>query len=812
MPIIPESYPDRDPLLTEEEKALMSSYVERAGYGLPGPQIKVLLSKLSRFDQPYLDTVKLSRDTIVEVAPARRLLFRFMVQTGVAFWAWPEETWTEVIGAFSSKDRSYAGVKFVLINLAYLFCRVLPVSALTTYVLMARVIFGKALVDTQTERLCTPLRNAGYASDSKNETNFRWICALAFLLNRNPFPERLSAAILLDINTLLADLLQERSVRTMKRRRYTLLHLQAVLCELNILDEPVILETKTTLEDVPWLEGDTTIDPRWKAWVDAYTQQTPHLNRRTLFHQRSQLAAAGRWLKKYHPEVTEPGQWTEAIANEYVTYTCNDAHCGELAFPSHKTYIYFQKVPQKLSPASIEHRLTSLKTFFMRLQKRTYLVQGQSQPKLQLTWLPYEALKVPLDVRIARQPNPRDIQEDIWFKLIWAACTLKKEHLQAAHISNYPLAFYRAVCLIWVTAARRSDEIRRLHVGCVRREWAPEMRDEHGQQIEPEEELAYLRVPVNKMKGDFYVPIPLYVADAIEVWESVRPPNQKALIDRKTGKPTTYLFQYRNELMGKAFLNVSAIPLLCNLAGVSQTDVVGRITSHRARATTAIWMRKMGMSPSDIGKLLGHTNPLRSLPWYLREDKHHLGRIYRKANPLDRYVAAILDTNAQAKQEPCVFYYLADSDEGRPRMCGNPHFSRCIHQMMCVECEAFIDHEMAEAIEKRDGAVLISVPVPLPPQMVDEFNEQDEAGSNSTTALETLPPPTLPSPAFHFNKTVPMRSCMSSAEEIDERLQQVEAQIAKKQGKADQRSASLKALLRERAELQARLKEQRREA
>jgi hypothetical protein len=81
---------------------------------------------------------------------------------------------------------------------------------------------------------------------------------------------------------------------------------------------------------------------------------------------------------------------------------------------------------------------------------------------------------------------------------------------------------------------------------------------------------------------------------------------------------------------------------------------------------------------------------------------------------LERYVAAILDTNAQAKQEPCIFYYLADGPQGRPRMCGNPHFSRCIHQMRCIECEAFIDHELAEAIEKRDGAILISVPVPLP--------------------------------------------------------------------------------------------------
>jgi hypothetical protein len=299
-----------------------------------------------------------------------------------------------------------------------------------------------------------------------------------------------------------------------------------------------------------------------------------------------------------------------------------------------------------------------------------------------------------------------------------------------------------------------------------------------------------------------------YVADAIEVWESVRPPSQRTLLDRKTRKPTQYLFQYRNELMGRTFLNVSAIPLLCQLAGVSQTDVVGRITSHRARATTATWMHKMGMAPADIGKLLGHTDPLRSLPWYLREDKHRLGRAYRKANPLERYIAAILDTNAHARQEPCVFYYLADGPDSRPRMCGNPHFSRCIHQLQCIECEAFIDHEQAEAIEKREGAIVISVPIPLPPQMVAELNEQDEVGSDAKVKLETLPPPLLPGPAFHFNKKVSMRSQTNAAEDLRERLAQVEAQIAKKQGKADRRSASFQALLKERTELQARLEAQ----
>ncbi|HEX3642798.1 MAG TPA: hypothetical protein VHV10_16055, partial [Ktedonobacteraceae bacterium] len=114
--------------------------------------------------------------------------------------------------------------------------------------------------------------------------------------------------------------------------------------------------------------------------------------------------------------------------------------------------------------------------------------------------------------------------------------------------------------------------------------------------------------------------------------------------------------------------------------------------------------------------------------------------------------------------------------------------------------------------ERREGAVLISVPVPLPPQMVNELNEQDEESQDSTTKRELLPPPPLPRPAFHFNKKVPMRSPLTDAEEIQARLQQVEVQIAKKQAKTDQRSASMQALLKERAALQARLEAQEKES
>jgi integrase len=750
--------------------------------------------------------VKLAPHTDTTVAAGRRHLFKYMAQTGGAFWAWSKETWIELIQAAPVGASKASGTRFWMINLAYLFCDFLYVGASTPYGLMAETIFGQTIVDTEVDKLRAPLVAVGYARDDKEQSKFRWLCSLCMLANRHPSVEAFSALTISTVNDLLPDI----SGTGQMKGRQVLMRLQTSLCYLGILDEPVVLGTaQEQVTSVPALwQNDPTIDPMWIAWVGAFYDQTPHHNERTIRYICYQLLLAGRWLKKSHPDISDPTQWNESLAAEYVAYTCNDAVCGDLMLPSSAKYRWFQNVSQQLSPGGINSRLRAMRSFFSHLQRRPYTVDGKHYPRLQVTWLPQEAFRTPDDVKAACQPNPKDIQEDTWFKLIWAACTLTKEKLGTARNAQYPLAYYRAACLIWVTAARRSDEIRRLHVGCVRREWAPEMRDEQGQQIEPEAELAYLRVPINKMKGDFYVPIPLYVADAIEVWESVRPPNQKALIDRKTRRPTHYLFQYRNELMGTKFLNDHAIPLLCKLAGVSQMDVVGRITSHRARATTATWMHKMGMAPADIGKLLGHTDPLRSLPWYLREDKHHLGRAYRKANPLERYVAAILDTNAHARQEPCVFYYLSDGPDGRPRMCGNPHFSRCIHQLMCIECEAFIDHEQAEAIEKREGAIVISVPIPLPPQMVAELNAQDEAGSDAKPKLEALPPPMLPGPAFHFNKKVPLRSAETPAEDLHARLQKLEAQIAKKQGKVDQRSASMQALLRERAEVQARLETQ----
>jgi len=70
-----------------------------------------------------------------------------------------------------------------------------------------------------------------------------------------------------------------------------------------------------------------------------------------------------------------------------------------------------------------------------------------------------------------------------------------------------------------------------------------------------------------------------------------------------------------------------------------------------------------------------------------------------------------------------------------------------------------------------------------------------------------LPPPELPSPAFHFNKKVPMRSVTTAPEDLQLRRTQLEAQIAKKQG-----NASLRALMQELVEVKARIDAQEKES
>jgi hypothetical protein len=259
------------------------------------------------------------------------------------------------------------------------------------------------------------------------------------LVKRNPSIEAFSAELLFTVHALLAEIAGAAQLTG----RWALLRLQPSLCYLGILDEPVILETShEKAASLPSLwHNDPRVDPAWLAWVCAFSDQTPTYDERRRRQMGYSLLMAGRWLKQYHPQVREPADWTEALAAEYVTYT-GQAKLGELLLPANTRSVHFQKTSHQLSPRTMDRRLIFRRSFFSHLQRRTYLVNGKQHPKLHLTWLPQEALRTPDTLLAACQPNPSDIAEDAWFKLIWAACTLTKDKLHA-HSPNpqYPLAY-----------------------------------------------------------------------------------------------------------------------------------------------------------------------------------------------------------------------------------------------------------------------------------------------------------------------------------------------------------------------------------
>jgi hypothetical protein len=117
MPIRPQTYPDRNSHLTQQEKALMEQYITVPVGPMTGGRARNILRQLVRFEAPFLDTVRLTPHIDTTLAAARRHLFTYMVQTEVAFWAWSKEIWIEVIESASGRTHS-SGPRFWMLLLA----------------------------------------------------------------------------------------------------------------------------------------------------------------------------------------------------------------------------------------------------------------------------------------------------------------------------------------------------------------------------------------------------------------------------------------------------------------------------------------------------------------------------------------------------------------------------------------------------------------------------------------------------------------------------------------------------------------------
>lgn len=751
MPVVPDRY-DRSPL-TAQEKDALATVARQRGKARGVSRVYYANANLGRLQRPIYDVVALRSNNPRQYQNVRRVLYREMLQRGTSFWQWSKDEWLEIICANSQEFvRKYGSghAHTPLMDIAYLLGGVTDFREAGQEeggTEMARFLFGPELVEEELRRITDVLvgpRGQGYSSGPSSIKSVRQALFLLFLLNRSPYLEDLS------LELIQGTIRQSHShTKQPNPLRVPLLRIQKALQALHLIPET----PKAT--KVSRMHVDTTgISPEWARWCLAWFEKQPKINTRRRTYYTS-LLTVGRWLADRHPEIVSPEQWDENLALEYVSYICTTAVIGDYTSLKGCQRLAERKLVGKpLAPSTRHHKLAAMSRFFTDLQHRPHAIDGGNAHKIEPRFNPSETFVLPRSIRSLIQPDPRDIDEVIWCKLTYAAATLSEENSPLMW-SGYPLSFHRALALLWVTSARRANEIVRLQVGCIRRDWDPTMLDEQGDPTPGQEaQLCYLHVPSNKTKGAYWVPIPKYAADAVETWELERPSLQLKQIDTKDNTQVDFLFSLRGKRMGQRFLNSSLIPLLCQSAGVPEQDARGAITSHRARSTIATMLRKNGLSLDDISQFLGHANP-QMVRAYARTDPFRFGREMNKANDLVRIVEGIIDTRAARAGKPNVFFFLGKGSDGQSRFCGNPAWEKCRHRLACLKCPMYVGashaSRLAERLETRDEIFKFQTQVEMTPQEKAASEGDIQTLTELIDADKDVPPPAPPSDEFRFN-------------------------------------------------------------
>jgi integrase len=562
MPIVPEAY-DKSPLTPHEQEVMaIAARLRGSARGVSG--LHYAKKELLRFQEPIFAVMALRTQDRAMYQKIRRLLYREMVRRGTSFWEWSKEEWIETICP-TNKDfvRTYGrvGGRQSLMDIAYLLCGMTDlreVDQKRECVETARYIFGSGVIEQELKRITDILvgqQGRGYSSGHFSVQNLRQALCWLFLLSRIPYLEYLSE-----------DHLQIAQQGSYALKQHFIEKIRIALSEMGIVEAA---RKEITIRDRS-IET-TGIADEWVTWAQVWFKRHPKVTSR-VHEAYAIILMVGRWLATTHPGITSPEQWDEDLAIEYINYVCTSAKVGDYVSVRGMKYLNKERVGKPLAPRTMEARIAALRRFFTDLQDRPHAVGKVPSHKIERRFTPGMIFDLPSSVKRLIQPDPRDIDEVIWCKLTYAAATLTDGDASPLWW-RYPLSYYRAAALLWVTSARRPNEIMRLRTGCIRRDWDPEMLDEQGVPFpEQDARLCYLQIPSNKTKGPYWVPIPKYTADAVEAWERERPTNQPKHVDAKDNALVDFLFCLRDQRMGGKFINGSLIRLLCMRAGVPEHD------------------------------------------------------------------------------------------------------------------------------------------------------------------------------------------------------------------------------------------------
>ncbi len=758
MPIVPESY-DRCALTAEEWQAL-EYLVCSSSTHTNSKECRTARRVIARIDLPITDLFRLRHGSanMERISDVFFVMRREIHHRRKLFWDWSPADWMATLcptGAlFQAKHEQPGGCAHTtLIDAAYLLggmtdlrpigIRLLAAEAANTY-------FGQELVAHQCERVYSTLVSLGYGEGKGTLTKFRQCLSLLFILSRSPYLEDIT-------QELLADVAAESPHLRQASRKITI-----GLQQLKLLDPP----PKQLL--VPSRDFDSRgMAQQWYAWCISWFDQevnlTPHIRREYMFR----LLAIGRWLHQHAPDVQAPEHWSEDLALRFRSDLCSWTN-GQ--YGSERGRILLNRrdeLGKPLGAQALARYLIVLRRFLTDLMRHPHTISGEPARKTRLDFMPTDVLSIPDHIKRALDVvDPRDIDLRIWARLAIAAATLSPTDLpQNAY---YPLSFYRALALVWVTSARRPNEIARLRVDCLRQDWAPFMLDEDDQPVEhlpmlssgnrpgkasPAQHNAkiyYLHIPSSKMRGPFWIWLPDYVAHAIDEWKRERPRKQRELLDRKDRQEVEYLFCYKDARVGNNFINRALIPLLCTKAGVDVEDARGRITGHRGRSTRLTLLRKNGVSLDDLAEYAGHADG-KTIRRYARQDNFQLHRIIKDADEVSRLLEGVVEIQAAAQGLPALRWFIGYDTDAEPMYCANQVYHTCPHRLDCPKCGMFIGGEKARLLHEGENTLPITSKVPMTPLEKCVMHGGQLEAEACRLALQQVPTPQIPDLQLIFN-------------------------------------------------------------
>jgi hypothetical protein len=134
----------------------------------------------------------------------------------------------------------------------------------------------------------------------------------------------------------------------------------------------------------------------------------------------------GVWLKQYHPEITQPQQWTRELGLEWVA-AVDRAKVGDyVVFPRQSP-----RLGQPLLPRSKDKLIGVMRAFFRDCQEWEWIPRRFDPGRLFAT---------PRSIKALIGPDPRTISDDIWARIMWAGLNLTPDD---QFPTNAGVPFYR---------------------------------------------------------------------------------------------------------------------------------------------------------------------------------------------------------------------------------------------------------------------------------------------------------------------------------------------------------------------------------